>query len=177
MGKGRRFELSLKNNICEYTTDNVDAFVVGYSGNSNHAVADVVVLYENDYGLTAAYIELKKRKAKKGNRATVLSGSSNTDSGVDELRTLVDETPPWASPAVGVKFNRKQLLILEAEQLLYAVENDLEYNQHGLEARSTTSNNISMRKSGRIASQRSGQPPWLACCKQIGVRDEDIQNV
>ena len=174
MGAGKRFELSLKNNICANTTDNVDALRPDFSGSSNHTVADVVVLYENDWGLTAAYIELKKRQAKKGNRATVMAGSSKGDSGMDELRALVDGTPPWASPAVGVKFNRKQLIVLEAENLLYAMGNDLQFDQHGLEARTTKAGNISMRKSGRIASQQAGQQPWKACCQYIGVRDGDI---
>jgi hypothetical protein len=174
MGKGRRLELDVKNGIVENTTESVDAFVAGYSGNSSGEVADVVVAYENDYGLTATYLELKYRTADKGNRATVLEGSSQGDSGTDELRHLIDETPPWAEAAIGLKFDHKQMLVLEADHLLYAVEKDLLFDQHGLEARQTKAGNVSMRKSGRIVSQQSGDAPWLAVCKQIGVPEDDI---
>lgn len=173
MGVGRRFELNLKNNIVEYTTNDVDAIVVGYSGNSKNAAADIVVFYQNDYGLTATYLELKKRNVDKGKRAVVMAGSSDGQNGMDELRALIDGTPSWAEAALGLKFDHKQLLVLEADHLLYALENDLQFDQHGLEVRETRGGNISMRKSGRIVSQQSGDPPWLACCKQIGVRSGD----
>jgi len=174
MGKGRRLELSLKNGIVENTSENVDAFVAGYSGNSKGEVADVVVVYENDYGVTATYLELKARNVDKGKRSVVMSGSSDGDNGTDELRRLIDATPPWAEAALGLKFDHKQLLVLEADHLLYALENDLVYDQHGLEARQTKTGNVSMRKSGRIMSQQAGDPPWEACVKQIGVLEGDI---
>jgi len=64
--------------------------------------------------------------------------------------------------------------VLEADHLLYALENGLQFDQHGLEVRETRGENISMRKSGRIVSQQAGDPPWEACVKQIGVREGDI---
>jgi len=174
MGAGRRFELDTKNSIMEHTADSVVALAPDYSSNSLYSVADIAVFYENDYGLTGTFLELKKRQATKGNRATVLSGSSVGQNGVDELQSLVDGTPPWANAAVVVKFNRKQAVVVEADQLLYAMENDMVMDDHGLEARPTKSKNISMRKAGRIPSQQSGKEPWRAICDGIGVRGSDI---
>jgi hypothetical protein len=102
-----------------------------------------------------------------------MGGSSKGQNGMDELRTLIDGTPSWAEAALGLKFDHKQLLVLETDHLLYALENDLQFDQYGLEVRETRGGNISMRKSGRIVSQQAGSPPWLAACKQIGVREED----
>jgi hypothetical protein len=173
MGVGKQFELDLKNGIMEHTAESVVAVRPDFSGSSKFSVADVIVLYENDYGLTGTFLELKKRNVDKGSRAVVMGGSSKGQNGMDELRTLIDGTPSWAEAALGLKFDHRQLLIIEADHLLYALENDLQFDQHGLEARETRGGNISMRKSGRIVSQQAGDPPWLACCKQIGVRKGD----
>lgn len=174
MGVGKQFELDLKNGIMEHTAESVVAVRPDFSGNSKFSVADVIVLYENDYGLTGTFLELKKRNVDKGKRAVVMGGSSKEQSGMDELRGLIDGTPSWAEAALGLKFDHKQLLVLEADHLLYALENEVEFDKYGLEVRKTKSGNISMRKSGMIVSQKSGDPPWEAACKQIGLRNGDI---
>lgn len=159
MGKGKDFELSVKNHVVERTNNQVDAYRPDFSGNSKYSVADVIIAYptkargysNHETKITAAYIELKKRTVKKGNRTVVMSGSSSggDETGMEELERLVSGTPPWATAYVGVKFPRRRIIVFDASTL-YA-QLDGEWVVDGftevvemVEPRETRGGNISM---------------------------------
>lgn len=144
MGKGKRFELRIKNDINEITPRAVKAHRPDFSGNSRGEVADVMVVWQdNNHNRFVDYIELKKRSGvDEGNRKVVMSGSSDGQSGVDELQELVDESPPWTRQWLGVKFQHRELMVFRAEYLLDYLDQD--DAPHG--ARTTRGHNISMIK-------------------------------
>lgn len=181
MGKGKRFELAVKNNINEHTGPLVKAHRPDYSGNSKGEVADIMVVWE-DRKRHVTYVELKKRSADYGNRATVMSGRDG-DSGLGELQALCDETPPWTDSVVAVKFPHRALLTFDAQRLVERLVaskkdkpsvDDVE-SAHSpfsaVEPRLTPSDNISMVCPEDWPSQRSGPAPWRALCENIGVHD------
>jgi hypothetical protein len=145
-GKGKQFELDVKNAINEITPPRVKAHRPDFSGSSAGEVADVMVVWESERNKRFVdYIELKKRgNVDEGNRKVVMSGSSDGQSGVDELRELIDESPPWSRQWVGVKFPHRELIVLRASSLLEHLDGDSGIYAHG--ARSTRGHNISMVK-------------------------------
>lgn len=182
MGKGKDYELEIKNSINELTTPIVKAHRPDFSGSSVGEVADVMVLWQADrYGdqqpsghaeRHVAYVELKKRQAEEGKRSIVMSGSSDGDSGLDELEGLVNESPPWSDQYLAVKFNNRELIVLDAEKLLGHLSLDKSYpdaERHG--ARLTPSDSISMVKPtlDNWSSSRSGLPDEQRLLNEIGV--------
>jgi Holliday junction resolvase len=145
MAKGHDYELQVTNAISRSTDQTVACLRPDYSGNSKFAVGDIVVLHENDLHVHADYVELKKRQADGGRRTTVMEGSSDGDSGLDELQGLCDDVPPWAVPWVAVKFTRRKLAVFKADDLRRTLEND-DVGVAPFQARLTPSDNISMRK-------------------------------
>lgn len=159
MGKGKTYELTLKNDINAHTDDCLKAHRPDFSGSSVGEVADILFTYQDDrYDAQrpcghaerhVVYAELKKRSCDGGNRATIMAGSSDGDSGLEELGKLATEVPYWATTKLAVKFDHRELVVLDADTLFKALcDPEIEYEyateQHGI--RLTPSDNISMVK-------------------------------
>jgi len=193
-GKGKRYELDTKNDINSNTHDWVKAHRPDFSGSSVGEVADIMVVWEaqryDDAPRHVAYIELKKRSGvDEGNRKVVMSGSSEHDdgtkqSGLEELTELIRESPPWSQQYVGIKFQNRELIVIDATELLHWLRRDEdgwgqkvtipEESFHG--ARLTPTNNISMIKPelDTWPSSRAGEDDHIKLLHQIGVEDYDI---
>lgn len=157
---GRRFELSLVNDVDEITPEEVWTTTVGYSGSANADGCDIVVTIDPQiltYDDVVQYnIEAKKRQAEGGKRhSSVFGGSEKDETGVEELRRLVLTTPPWADPIVSLKFDHRRLIVLDARWILDHVgEGDYQDILFGaartlleiVQPRTTPSDNISMVK-------------------------------
>jgi len=114
-----------------------------------------------------------------------------TEERVEELEELVRESPPWSKVVVGIKFQNREMIVLDAEALLHWLKHDKEgwgpnyYTGdhvgwtdkifHG--ARLTPKNNISMVKPelDNWASSRSGLPDWRKFCREIGLEKYDFE--
>jgi len=182
MGVGKQFELHIKNKIMEHTSAEVVAIRPDFSGSSKYSVADVIVIHRDRTGvetpLKGAFIELKKRRVKNGRRTTVMAGSAKGDSGVDELRTLVENTPPWGTQYLAVKFNRKEMVMMDATKLLTQLQelDDKEpthLSETYCEARLTGNDNLSMRKHGDLPSQTLGVTPWKVVCNELSIQHDE----
>jgi hypothetical protein len=195
MGKGKRYELETKNNINESTDSSVKAHRPDFSGNSTGEVADVMVLWQEDRyepqrpsghpERKVVYLELKKRGGvKEGNRKTVFNGSSEGQNGLEEVRELYYESPPWSDQYVVIKFRNRKPIVLEVTNLLhYLLRDEWEWseyddgiNYHG--ARLTPSGNISMVKPtlDEWESTQSAAKDHIEILKAIGVEKYYIEN-
>ena len=182
MGKGKRYELSLKNSINECTHEWVKAHRPDYSGSSVGEVADLMVVWEaqryGDAPRHVAYIELKKRgNVKEGNRKIVMSGSSDGESGLDELQELISQSPSWTDCHVAVKFPNRELIVLDAEKLWkHLVDEEEDKNEQFHNARLTPSDNISMVKPTLDSwpSTQNGENDRTKLLHAIGVENYDI---
>jgi len=204
MGKGKRFELDTKNNINENTKPWVKAHRPDFSGNSVGEVADVMVVWEarryDDQRPSGhperhvAYAELKKRQGEGGKRSVVMSGSSDGQSGLEELQELQRESPSWATTVVGVKFPRRQMFVLHANALEHWLRRDKcgfgaahidrsfdltgggvdACERHG--ARLTRADNISMVMPSKDdwPTQTKGLPPWKELALTVGLEGYDF---
>lgn len=191
MGKGKRFELDLKNDINEHTKPWVKAHRPDYSGSSVGEVADIMVVWQAErYSPQrpcghperhVAYIESKKRSGvKEGNRKVVMNGSSQDQSGLEELEELIEESPSWADCYVAIKFPNRELIVLDASKLYTHLQDYaakmyyLEAYNHG--ARLTPSDNISMRKPtlDEWPSTQSGLDDHEKLLREIGVEQYDM---
>jgi len=122
MGKGRRYEHELTNGLDKVTPPEVWTATVGWSGNANRDNCDIVVLIDPKLQTRHAYsyhIEAKKRSGKEGNRIVVFGGSKSEETGIEELRRLVETTPDWGQPVVVVSFDRRKPITLDARWLLH----------------------------------------------------------
>lgn len=189
MGKGKTYELTTKKKINAATHEWVKAHRPDYSGSSVGEVADLMVVWEaNRYEAQQPsghaerfvhYTELKKRSAKDGNRATVMSGADE-ESGKEELRRLLNESPSWTEQSLAVKFDHRELIVLDARELyMNLVEGPFpeehEWEWHG--ARLTPSGNISMRKPSLDdgwPSSTAGTADHIKLLHEIGVENYDI---
>jgi len=143
MGKGRRYELDWAASVDERTGPDRDVLVPDHSGSARVGGADVVVIGPSQ----AAYIELKKRTGETGNRTRVAAGSSDGNTGVDEIAALVETTPPWAMALFGVSWDHRQLRLFQADELLLALRDDATPDKNNFwDARVTRGGNISMTK-------------------------------
>ena len=119
-GKGKNYENTLVNAITSVTTDDVWCGAVGYSGNAAGDHCDLMVAVSPQVTTThdavLHAIEAKKRSGKAGNRV-YLRGGSDADTGVEELRRLVEETPSWSRAWLAVKFDRRELMVVRADRL------------------------------------------------------------
>lgn len=151
---GRRFEHDLVNGLTEVTTDDVWVAAVGWSGNSKYGGCDLVASVSPELAtshMTPMYcIEAKKRNAESGKRCSrALEGSADDESGLEELWRLVESAPSWADPVIALKFDHRELSVLDARWILdelgemeFGVPNSV--NLH--EPRLTPSENVSMVK-------------------------------
>jgi Holliday junction resolvase len=171
MGKGKRFEMDIVNGVTEQTNSDVIAMRPDYSGNSKHAFADVVILEPPYWGSGtleknphAYFIEAKKRTADNGKRCVVMAGSSDGDSGYDGLCTVIDKTPSYGKAYIVVKFNNREVIVLEAQDLKDTLDGGDEPPLcHG--SRLTRGGNISMVK------------PELDWWPSSSVGEDDIEKI
>lgn len=204
--KGKRFELDTKNALNKHTKPWVKAHRPDFSGSSTGEVADIMVVWQaNRYGdqrpsghpeRHVAYGELKKRSGTEGNRTTVMSGSSQDQNGLEELRELIHESPPWTKRVVGFKFPRREMVVIDAEVVEHwlrreqegwgqdVLAHDSEFNhfdedyqkceRHGL--RLTPSNNISMvmPEKDDWPTQSAGLDPWEKFAREVGLEPYDF---
>lgn len=196
MGKGKRFELRVKNDINMHTRPWVKAHRPDFSGSSAGEVADIMVVWQAERyepqkpcghpERFVAYGELKKRSGTEGNRTTVMSGSRNSQSGLGELHELRHETPPWADCYVGIKFDNREMGVFDATALEHHLRQDEEgwgqeaslYSDDAFfDARLTPLDNISMVKPELEwwPSSKAGEPDWMKFLHKIGVEDYDIE--
>jgi len=181
----------MKNNINKHTKSQVKAHRCDFSGNSKGEVADVMVVWadretwEDEGGNNlwkesaekhVAYVELKKRSGvDEGNRKVVMSGSSDGQSGLEELQELVDESPPWTEQYVGFKFPNRELIVYEAAALLLELERENK-SQHG--ARLTRGDNISLIKPklSEWDSSTAGYDDWEKLCRRMYMDESHFTN-
>jgi hypothetical protein len=107
-----------------------------------------------------ALIELKKRSGDAGNRFPThpLSGSTPDQNGMDELRRLASTGPTWADRWFALKPDHRELVVFDAEWLLYHVTGGDEGSASpyankptdralsAFQPRQTRGGNVSMRK-------------------------------
>lgn len=199
--KGKRFELDIKNALNEHTKPWVKAHRPDFSGSSAGEVADIVVVWQaNRYDdqrpcghpeRHVAYGELKKRSGDGGKRSTVMSASSQDQSGLEELSELNSEAPPWTKKVVGFKFPHREMVVVDGDALEHWLRrgeegwgqryyvgsrDDLhECEHHGL--RLTPSDNISMVMPEKAdwPTQSSGLAPWKKFAVEIGLEPYDFR--
>jgi len=182
MGKGKRFELQVKNAINEHTDEMVKAHRPDYSGSSRGEVADIMVVYHYKYNSQyyngVDYFELKKRSdVESGYRTIVMDGSSNDENGRDELLSLITEVPPWTSSHVCIKFPRRELLCVHAQTLYQYLTGDAECDPPNMfGARFTESGNISMRMPtlDEWDSATAGEPDWKRVVIQTEINENNL---
>jgi len=200
MGKGKRFELNTKKALNANTGNHVKAHRPDFSGSSVGEAADVMVVWQAERyepqhpsghpERHVAYAELKKRSGTEGNRATVMDGSSQDQSGLEELQELRQELPPWSERVVGVKFPRREMIVMDAEALEHWLRRDEEgwghewyegnpedlhvCETHG--ARLTPSDNISMVMPEKDwwPTQSAGLDPWEKLAAEVGLEEYDF---
>lgn len=181
MGKGRRYELDLANELSDHTTDDVQVDVADYSGNSKSSFSDINVYHpksrvENTTKscmvMNGDFIEVKKSTADRGYRDTVFSGSSDGDSGFDELKTLIENTPEWGTPRVVISWDNCKPIVMNGEKLRDALtDDDTTSGPPFFDARLTNASNISFRKPtlDEWMSSQSAVEDWQVVAKEIGV--------
>lgn len=198
--KGKQFELDTKRDINENTRSWVKAHRPDFSGNSAGEAADVMVVWQAERyddqrpcghpERHVAYAELKKRTTSEGKRSTVMSGSSQDQSGLEELQELRIELPSWATRVVGVKFPRREMVVIDADALEHWLRRDEEgwghnwydgnpedlraAEEHG--ARLTPSDNISMVMPEKSwwPTESAGLDPWHKLAIEIGLEQYDF---
>lgn len=144
--KGRRYEHDLAASIDEQTTDEVWVTTAGYSGNSRIDATDLVITRGSEKTkLIEQYnVEAKKTNGTAGNRSTVFAGSSSGESGVEELKRMVESCPSWATPVVVIRFDHRKPITVLASVLLDAASDEDTEAHFGV--RTTPAGAISMRK-------------------------------
>jgi len=147
-GKGKTYELDKVKECHEATSQEVWATRPDFSGSSKYAFADVALVYPltPDNAIAGDFFELKKRSVDTGKRTNVMSGSSKGQSGMQELAELVNMTPAWGTPKVGVKFPNRQLMVFNAADLLERLQERGTLTEEVGAPKKTRGDNISMYK-------------------------------
>jgi hypothetical protein len=158
MGKGRTYELDMVRNINAVCDPRwVHAAVPDHSGNAADTFYDLEVSYSLGYdGHAMHMIELKKRTGDEGKRTIVMSGGNDGETGLEELRRLIDGCTNWQTPWVHIKFDHREAIVLHAEDLHVALTGD------------------TWRTYGDLSLNRNGTPTWLA---NIGPRLTDADSI
>jgi len=186
MGKGRSWELKIYNKISENTDGEVHAAISDYSGVAAASFCDVEVYHWSDEidGIVGAFCELKKRKGKAGNRTIVMSGSSTDETGLEELKRLIDGTPSWGTAYVIINWTNRRPVIIEARVLYDALVNDDDVWETSagppyFDARLTNKDSISMRKPtlDKWHSAASSDEDWKVIADGIGVDTRFFDNL
>lgn len=126
---GREFEHTLVNGVDEITPDEIWVTTAGFSGSANADACDLVIAVDPKLtvrgGSTLFTIEAKKRQGEGGKRVSnVFTGSSDDETGVEEVQRFIVNTPPWADSIIALKFDRRELVVLDATWLLSALDVD-----------------------------------------------------
>lgn len=154
MGVGKDYEMHLVNGLSEATGDDVWVTRPDFSGNSKHAFADVAMIFPSfedeirSGEIKGVFIEAKKRQADGGKRATVMAGSAKGQNGLEELQDLLTSTPRWGEAWIAIKFTRRELILVTAEWLQWALLEEMgeEAGPETGQPRLTDGGNVSMRK-------------------------------
>lgn len=135
MGKGREYELDMVRWINDVVDPRwVHCATPDRSGNAADTFYDLEVSYSLGYdGHAMHMVELKKRSGEEGKRETVMSGGHDGESGLEELRRLIDGCTNWQDPWVVVKFDRREAVVTHAEDLHFALCGDT-WRSYGEEA-------------------------------------------
>lgn len=149
--KGRRAEHDLAAELDDVTTDEVWVTTCGWSGNAEVDACDLVITVD-PYLCTsfkdAQYnVEVKTSTGDAGYRSTVFRGSSNDETGIEELERFVAATPRWAQPTLVISFDHRAPLVYDARRFVRIArgeEKDVDGGFHGV--RTTDGGNVSMVK-------------------------------
>lgn len=149
---GRRHEHDLNNGLNQVTTNDVWCTTAGFSGNAASDNCDIVVTVSPTYAAAEDPLqynhEAKKiTSGKSGNRSMLFQGSSSGETGVGEVKRLVESTPDWAQPVITAKFSHRKLVVIDARGLLAALgEYDWPVSEtvKMLAPRSTKTGNVSV---------------------------------
>lgn len=163
--KGHQFELDLIADVNENTPDEITSYAMGYSGNSKHAGADVLITTDE----SSHAIELKKTSQ---DRFTIQSDE------IDKLAQCANtNTVAW----VGIKYSHRQLCMIYAADFLC---NNFGENPRGVLVKETPDCfNPRIGRTGTFItdkpdvsewpSQQAGMEEWAVVCEAIGL-DESV---
>jgi hypothetical protein len=184
---GRKYEHKITNELDERTPKEVYTTTVGYSGNASGDGSDMLVTIdphiqtrhdEGQYNL-----ELKKRQGEGGKRTIVFGGSSNGESGLNEIERLVETTPHWSTPVLAIKFDHRKLIVLDARELLKALGEwdaprsieHVEYIMEATQPRLTPSDSVSMVKPSLDdwESSQAAESDIVVVAEKLGLPLED----
>jgi len=140
---GRRYEHELAQQLDTVAETDTWVTTAGYSGNSVIDGCDIVVTYmQPDAMLTQINIEAKKRQGTAGKRTLVAS--------LDEIERLQQGTPYWGNSCVALKFDHRQVIVCDPNEILSAIRSECDSPQrpivNTLSPRLTGSNKISVVK-------------------------------
>jgi Holliday junction resolvase len=178
---GRAYEHTLVNGLDEITYEEVWVAAIGFSGNSKSGDADVVISLDPHLVTSheeAIYVaEAKKRQGEGGKRVSnVMTGSSTDETGLEELQRLVDNSPSWAEPLLIIKFDHREVVVLDARWVLSSVGESERHVPDSvpmdiLEPRLTPSENISMVKPPLTAwtSASAADDDVVVIAKKLGL--------
>jgi len=178
---GRRYEHDLVGDLDDRVSDETWVTSAGYSGNAAYDHCDIAVAV--DPTLRTAHepllycIEAKKRQGDGGKRVSdVFAGGGDDETGLDELRRLVDSTPEWGCPLLAIKFDHRKLVVLDARDLRrYLDGTEVLATPTGiyetLDPRVTPSENVSMVKPPLESwdSAQVGPPDAVVLATAMGV--------
>lgn len=180
--KGRRYELDLSNDIIENTTEEVHVAISDYSGNSKNSFCDMEVYFPTptSNGAYGSFLEVKNYSGDSGKRETVLSGSSQDESGLGELKRLIDGTPPWGVPYFVVNWSNRKVAVVNAIDLQRALADDRDVVEGPpfFDARLTPSKNVSMRKPtlDNWDSSAASSEDWWVVGSAIGLQTTHVKD-
>lgn len=194
MGKGRTYELDMVRDVnSAVDQDTVFTATLDYSGVASDSDADLLVTWPEDRDVTRlALIELKKRSGSAGKRFPThpLEGSTPDQNGMTELRRLVDTGPTWADRWFALKPDHRELVVFDAEWLLWHLTDTQEGRgapytneptERAMEAfqpRETPAGHVSMRKPelDEWESSTAGPADELKLLDAIGVPDHYMED-
>lgn len=189
MGKGRDYELDMVRGVNEAVDqDTVFSATLDYSGVASDSDADLQIVWPagRDYW-RMALVELKKRSGDAGKRFPThpLDGSTPDQNGMTELRRLASTGPSWSDRYFALKPDHRELVVFDAEWLLWHVTDGDEgrgspYTDEPTERavsafspRQTRGGNVSMRKPtlDEWESSTAGRDDVAKLLDSIGVND------
>jgi hypothetical protein len=188
---GRRYEHVLAGNLDDVTTDDVWTTTSGYSGNAAYDDCDLVITVSPKFQTTHEPLQYNVEakdvtRGEVGNRVSdAIAGSSSDESGIEELKRLVEGTPEWGDPVVAISFNHRKLLVVDARHLLaylgeaedieevslLTVPPTVETVLDAFKPKTTPSGNVSMvkPKTGTWPSATASRPDEVVLADKLGL--------